>query len=207
MSSTKYVPPNKRNTDTNSTMSNQNQPTNNRRPYRRPQWEIAEEQRLTKEQLRISEEEAKRKNVELTEDNFPALGEPSSRLTIWGGAKSFATMAVEWDEKSKKEEIENKEQQEKEDEQTTIFRRRNAMPLPQFHNVHRFVEPEDEEEEQISKPTSVEDDGWVTVDRRKYRRQKTIEERMARPPTPENDSSVWNNDAPEERDTCWDERT
>lgn len=200
MSSNKYIPPNKRNTDTTSNTM----PPQNRRPYRKPQWEIAEEQRLAKEQLRISAEEEKRKNVELTDDNFPTLGAPASRVTTWGGNKSFAALAVEWDEKSKQEELETKHQKEKEEQQTAIFRRRNAMPLPQFHNVHDFKEVDDDVEE---KPAPVDNDGWVTVDRRKYRRQKTIEEKLARPPTPEDDNSVWNNDAPEERETCWDERT
>lgn len=199
MSSNKYIPPNKRNTDTSAAAPVQQ----NRRPYRKPQWEIAEEQRTAKEQLRLSAEEEKRKNVELTEDNFPTLGPSSNRKTVWGGAKSFAALAVEWDEKSKME-----EKPEEKEEPVNMFRRRNAIPLPQFHNVHRFVEPEDDnEEEQPSKPTPVEDDGWVTVDRRKYRRQKTIEEKLARPPTPDqNDNSVWNDQAPEERETCWDER-
>ncbi len=198
MSSNKYIPPNKRNTDT---MNNTHQ-QQNRRPYRKPQWEIAEEERRAKEQLKLSAEEERRKNVELTDNNFPSLGSPVSKATAWGGAKSFAALAVEWDEKTKMEE----KQQEKVEEPTTVFRRRNALPLPQFHNVRRFVEPE-EEEEQPSKPTPVEDDGWVTVDRRKYRRQKTIEEKLARPPTPDqNNDSVWNNDAPEENETCWDER-
>jgi hypothetical protein len=203
MSSNKYIPPNKRNTDTNSTMNSTHQ-QQNRRPYRKPQWEIAEEERLMKEQLRVSMEEGKRKNVELTENNFPALGTPAVKASVWGGSKTFAALAVEWDEKVKKEELENKEQEK--EEPANVFRRRNAVPLPQFHNVHRFVEPEDDEsEEQASKPTPVEDDGWVTVDRRKYRRQKTIEEKLARPPTPENDDSVWNDNAQDEHDTCWDE--
>lgn len=201
MSSNKYIPPSKRNTDTKASMQPNQQ---NRRPYRKPQWEIAEEQRAAKDQLRVTAEEEMRKNIELTEDNFPALGEPASKVTVWGGTKSFAALAVEWDEQSKMEE----KQQDNSEESTTVFRRRNVLPLPQFHNVHRFIEPEDyQEDEQPSKPTPVEDDGWITVDRRKYRRQKTIEEKLARPPTPDqNDGSVWNDQAQEEHDTCWDER-
>lgn len=194
-SSNKYIPPNKRNADTSATMPNQQ----NRRPYRKPQWEIAEEQRLLKEQARLSAEEDRRKNIEFTENNFPSLVAPATKVTICDRSKSFAALAVEWDEKSKQEDLQQEE------EPVQVFRRRNAMPLPQFHNVHRFIEPEDDDYEPESKLRVQEDDEWVTVDRRKYRRQKTIEEKLARPPTPENDGSVWNDGMQETGDTCWDE--
>lgn len=194
MNTNKYVPPNKRTQTTETSSTNS---YNNRRPYRKPQWQVDEDDKKKKQ-----EEELKKKN-EFNEDNFPALGPPVSKQMVWGGPKSFAVLAVEWDEKSKKEEVEKK-QDDKEDP-TLMFRRRNALPLPQFHNVHRFVEPEDEDDytEQAQEPP---EDEWTLVDRKKYRREKTIEEKLERPPSPEPGDSVWDNDGPDDRETCWDER-
>ncbi len=148
------------------------------------------------------------RNKKVEEPPAPApspapASEPSS--TPWGEKKTFAQLAKEWDEKMKLDELEKK-QIEKEEEDHRMYRRVN-MPLPHFHNVHRFVEPEDDEfppEEEAPKPEPTGEDEWITVDR-KVRRKKTMEERLARPPTPE-ENTVWNNDAPEEHETCWNDR-
>lgn len=143
--------------------------------------------------------------------------EPSTETTVqeaapktaskWGDKKSFASLAVEWDEHSKLAELE-KQQQEHEKQQDMVFNRKTVMPLPRFHNVRRFVEPEEIEEETEEKPTvsNPDDEGWTTVDRKKYRRQKTIEEKANRPPTPDQDETVWDGNGLEEHETCWDQR-
>lgn len=118
--------------------------------------------------------------------------------------KTFASLAVEWDESSKMAELE-KQQQEHEKQQDVVFYRKTVMPLPRFHNVHRFVEPEETPEEKVC-DSNPDDEGWVLVDRKKYRRQKTIEEKANRPPTPENDETVWDGHGLEEHETCWDQR-
>lgn len=126
----------------------------------------------------------------------------------WGTKKTFASLAAEWDEQAKLAEIQ-KQQDEHEKQNEMVFSRKTVMPLPRFHNVRRFVEPEEEEEatEQVPQNSNPDDEGWVTVDRKKYRREKTIEEKLNRPVTPdEHDETVWNGDAPEEHETCWDQR-
>jgi hypothetical protein len=125
------------------------------------------------------------------------------RASSWGGKKTFASLAAEWDEHAKIAEL-DKQQEEKD----TTFNRKTVMPLPRFHNVRRFVESEEEEsvEDQPQQTSNPDDEGWVLVDRKKYRREKTLEEKLNRPPTPENDGTVWDGNAPEEHETCWDQR-
>jgi hypothetical protein len=201
MSSSKYVPPQMRNKK--ETVEEKPRPSF-RRTYQKSQWELEKEETERKQVLEQQELEKKR---EFTDENFPSISSNAPRDSAWGGKKTFAALAVEWDAKAKEDEIKQK-QQEKE-EQVTQFQRRANVPLPQFHNIHRFVEPEDETEQQDESPVKATDpaeEGWVTVDRRKYRRQKTIEEKLNRPPTPEPGDSVWNGDSREETDaTCWDE--
>ncbi len=128
--------------------------------------------------------------------------------STWGTKKTFAALAVEWDEQSKMTELQ-KQQEEYEKQQDMAYTRKTVMPLPRFHNIRRFVEPEDAEEtvEQPPQPSNPDDEGWTVVDRKKYRREKTIEEKLNRPVTPdEADETVWNGDALEEHETCWDQR-
>jgi hypothetical protein len=128
-------------------------------------------------------------------------------VSKWENKKTFASLAVEWDDHSKMVELE-KQQQEHEKQQDVAFSRKAVMPLPRFHNVRRFVEPEETEEAPPKnvQPSNPEDEGWTTVDYKKHRRQKTIEEKANRPPTPEQDDTVWDGNAPEEHETCWEQR-
>jgi len=79
--------------------------------------------------------------------------------------------------------------------------------MPTFSNKHRYVEKPDfiepEEPEQAPIPT---DSVWKVVDYSKNRRrkEKNMEEIANRPPTPEDDGTVW----PEKdlNETCWEER-
>jgi hypothetical protein len=203
MSQSKYVPPHMRGGASETPAPPQ--PPSRQRYHRKSHWELEKEEQARKQKDAEVESEKKR---ELTEENFPVLGSTSSSVKVWGGPKTFAVLATEWDDKRKKDELEKK--QKEIEEQETTFHKRVTAPLPRFHNVHRFVEPEDDEEDAehpVQQKIDSEEQGWVTVDRKKYRREKTIEEKLARPPTPEeNDDTVWNGDAHQEHETCWDER-
>jgi hypothetical protein len=151
------------------------------------------------EERRIAQEKA----IENNETNFPSLVTSLKAPTWSTGSKTFAQLASEWSEKAKEEEL--TKQVETEEEQRTIIRPRYNHALPKFHNVHRFVEPEDDEISDEQPVPVNQDDGWVTV-QRKARREKTIEEKFNRPETPPQDS-VWNaDDQPNDHETCWDEK-
>lgn len=151
------------------------------------------------EQKRLEQE----KSIENNEENFPSLNRVVKPSTWSTGSKTFAQLANEWSEKAKEEEL--TKQVETEEEQRSVIRPRYNHALPKFHNVHRFIEPEDEEVEEQIPVSTHEDDGWVTV-QRKARREKTIEEKFNRPETPPEDS-VWNaDDQLNDHETCWDEK-
>jgi hypothetical protein len=174
--------------------------------HRKSQWQLEKEE---EERKAVLQQEELEKKKEFTEENFPTLGSAPTGVKVWGGQKTFASLAVEWNKKAEQDEIEQKQRER--DEEDVMSTRRSNVPLPRFHNVHRFVEPEDydenlEEEDVSQQPPNPEDQGWTVVDRAKRRRQKTFEEKMNRPPTPENDDTVWNGDAAYEHETCWDER-
>lgn len=141
--------------------------------------------------------------VELNEQDFPRLGNEPAKIKFWDGQKSFASLAVECAKKAEEAEI-FKKYKEIEETKKKVFRSVNT-PLPVFHNVHHFVEPEDEPKEE-KKNSLEEEDGWIKVQNRKQRRQKTFEERMNRPTTPDENETNWNDEQPAEHETCWDER-
>lgn len=140
--------------------------------------------------------------IENTEENFPTLVSQTS-VKFWNSdKKTFAQLATEWNEKAKEEEI--TKQAEAEESQRIEASPRYTHSLPKFHNVHRFVEPEDEPEEPPA-VAPINDDGWVTV-QRKIRREKTFQEKFNRPETPPQDT-VWNADEhPNEHETCWEDK-
>jgi len=188
----KYVPPAMRN---NKKEEDKPRYMHSRRNYK-SQWEIEQEEA---EQRKKNQEQEAEKKREINEENFPSLnGDLPAKMSVWGGKKSFASLATEWDEKSKKDEVE-KQLQEKEVQSHEMYRRSN-IPLPKFYNVHRFVEPEDSTPEQEEQKQ--EESEWKLVDHRKYRREKSIEEIANRPPTPE-ETTVWNDE--DHHETCWDE--
>lgn len=135
------------------------------------------------------------------EEEFPALLNTPPAVKVWGGNKSFATMVEEFKEKH---EIEVEKQQTEKNDQLKF--QRNQRSLPYITNVHNFIEPEDDNHvaEPLPKRQKIEDEeGWITVDHRKYRKQKSIEEIANRPPTPpeDNEDSVWNTENVEEYET------
>jgi hypothetical protein len=202
MNPSKYVPPHMRNNTSEPTPP----PAPPRSRYnRKSQWQLEKDE---EEQRKAVQQKELEKKKEFNEDNFPTLGSAPTSVKVWGGKKTFAALAVEWNTKSENDALEQTHR-EKEEHDAASFYRRTNMPLPRFHNVHRFVEPEDGEnnlEEDNDEVPPNPDEAWTLVDRAKHRRQKTIEERFETLSSPDNDDTVWNGDAPNENETCWDER-
>jgi hypothetical protein len=102
------------------------------------------------------------------------------------GKKSFAILATEWKDAEETEKIAQST------ESFTEFR------LPRFTNQRRYVEPEEDyEEEEAPVQRTHGEDEWTEVKPkvRKIRREKTIEERIAEEEAAEQ----------EKQDTCWNE--
>jgi hypothetical protein len=88
--------------------------------------------------------------------------------------------------------------------------------LPRFRNVRRFAEPEDEyydeaehnPEEKVDKEEEEEGEEWTLVDNFKYRKPKPeldfSDDELGNYGEPNEDGTVWG--APEEHETCWDDR-
>lgn len=194
-----YIPPNKR--------DNSKPSYNNQQPYRRQRYEVVEEERQAASKKKAEQEQERNSKCELTEDNFPALGAPVSKMSVWGGGtRSFASLAAEWSEKEKLDES-KKTIQEKEELAKPVKHRQN-IPLPRFQNVRRFRENDDKPEKVEN--SNQEESEWTLVERKKYRKEKTFEERIQqleeKAEQEENDDSVWNNEAPNEHETCWEDR-
>jgi len=212
-----YIPPHMRNKQsTEQTMETRNPfsraPRQPRRPYFKPQWEIEEQQK------KAADEEARKeaeRGLEHTEENFPTLVSSPVKRANWSGRK-FNELASEWKEKSDRD----KAILDREKEENVHVKRTEDTPfvLPRFRNIHRFAEPEEEifESRPLEKsdnPDDLLDDGegvWETVvpKTRKEKRELTIEELDAKygaeSGEEEEDGTVWG--APEEHQTCWDER-
>lgn len=131
-------------------------------------------------------------------DEFPSLVNSRSSTVVWGG-KKFSQVASELEEKRVEEERQKIVQEN--DEKTNVMINRFHAPLPRFHNVGHFVEPEEDDAPAQEEDTT---DGWTLVDK-KPRREKTVEEKLNRPPTPE-ESTVWHQDDGELNENCWEER-
>lgn len=144
------------------------------------------------------------------EDEFPVLTSAPTVQRVWGGPTSFAEKAREWNEKSQKDSEEAEARKRAEIE----VRPSAVRILPRFHNVRRFVEQEEPEEELLddsTKPASMEDDesGWTLVERKVRKKRKTLtevaDEELTKISDGEQSDSVWDNDK-ELHETCWDER-
>lgn len=135
------------------------------------------------------------KVIEKTEENFPSLTS-TSKVTVFDkkDGKTFANLASEWaskhDEEKSAEVLKNKEK----DRIELLRKQYRLTPLPHINNVRHFIEPEDENiETRNDTQKQNSQDEWTEVSYKKYRRPKTFEERMNRPPTPEEkpDDTVW----------------
>lgn len=134
------------------------------------------------------------KVIEKTEENFPILS-TTNRISVFSqnNGKSFANLATEWASKSEEDKL-AEDLKIKERESIELLRKQYRLaPLPQINNVRHFVEPEDERLEQSKKNEDSNEEEWIEVTHHKTRKQKTFEEKLNRPPTPEEkaDGTVW----------------
>jgi hypothetical protein len=190
MSSNKYVPPHMRNKP--QVQEEERKPRyQNTRRYEKPRWQVLEE-----------EEEIKRKQkqeqgMEDNDQNFPSLS--TSVVKTAFVKKSFAEIALAGHEKSEQEATKKSIEEKYRTERFNV-------PLPIFHNVRNFVEPEDDGSMDEPKTHQTQDD-WITVDRKKHRNKKTIEEIVKEDEQEQlnEENTVWSEQL-EEHQTCWDER-
>ena len=204
--SSKYIPPAARNAAASAAGGAPPSEKPRYQPRRRdfkPQWEAE------KEAAEHKKREDEEKNIQNTEDNFPSLGSSIRNTRTWASSgKSFADLAKDWDSHRQKEDELKALEKKRIEEYESRKRREYTTTLPQFNNIGRYVEPEDEEED-VQKPTPKEDnDGWILVDRKKVRKQKEVDvddDNMSSSSS-EKEDTVWNNDQPEEHETCWDEK-
>ena len=150
-----------------------------------PQWKRDDLAKLDKKK---QEEENLQNGLLKTESNFPTLT-TATNMRVWSGGKKFSELAKDW-------ERDEREKNEKE-KQLAEFANTKSMThfvMPIFSNTRRFVEKEDflEPEETTEVPVPP-DSVWTVVDRYKHKRrkEKDMEEIANRPPTPEDDDSVW----------------
>lgn len=214
MSTNSYVPPHMRNrqetTEQPTTMERKNpfqkERRAPRRPYEKPFWQIQQE----KKQLELEEKKKEaEKGLEDTEENFPALQGSSAVVipgSIWSGDRKFSELASEW----KSTDDQQKEEEERRKNSTKNTSHDDVFQLPRFRNVHRFAEPEDEYSQEIDvlPPQPPSEEEWQVVNNRRYRKPKKefdfSEESLQDFEENEEDGTVWG--APEEHETCWDER-
>ena len=138
---------------------------------------------------------------EYNEANFPSLGNPKNKMAVWGGSKSFAELASEWKIKDETENEMLKQNEEIKKTQESTYLYRQNIPLPKFHNVRRFIEPEDDKEQNVQQ----EESEWVLVDRKKVRREKTVEELIARRELESSkEANETNEEQAQEYESCWD---
>ena len=162
-----------------------------------PQWKRDSAAKLDKKK---QEDENLQNGLVKTEDNFPILT-TATNMRVWSGSKKFSDLAKDWD-REEREKNEN-------DKQLAEFAKTKSTQfvMPTFSNVRRFVEKaEFDEEDETAEVRVPPDSVWTAVDRYKHKRrkEKNMEEIANRPPTPEDDNTVW--PEKETNETCWDER-
>lgn len=114
---------------------------------------------------------------------------------------TFAKLAAEW-AKDNQEQMTLESFKKQEDESISSLRKNRMAPLPQFHNIRHFVEPEEENQEQVEKNTNPDEEGWVEVKRKKkyVRKNKMLDDdEPERAPSPEEEKE-------EQKDTVWDQQ-
>lgn len=141
--------------------------------YEKPAWEV-EKDRLEKERL-----DTQHRNMQKTEENFPALGSGVAKTVVWGRRK-FNELATEWKETEDKEKAIR-------DGDVPVVDADDTFIMPVFRPSRFYVE---EEETPIPAESTVsadaEEDEWVTVDRslkkmvRTARKDARIEDKLRR---------------------------
>jgi hypothetical protein len=217
MSTNSYLPPHLRNKQVTSDQSTIEQPTTMerrnpfqkerrapRRPHEKPFWQIQQEN----EKLELEEKKkAAERGLEDTAENFPTLGgnTVSASGSIWSGGRKFSELATDW----KSTDDQRKEEEERQKNRLDDNRRDDTFQLPRFRSMRRFSEPEDEccEDEAPPEQPLPEEEKWTLVDNRKYRKPKKefdFSEELDDYDENGEDETVWG--APEEHETCWDDR-
>ena len=152
-------------------------------------------------QRQAKKEEAERnKNIELNEINFPSLssdGWQENRKKKSIPAKSFASLAVEWnqhaEEEKQREELE-KERQRIEQHELELLRKIRNRGGYAFGTSHAREEDTYYESDNQEYPADTSDN-WRTVSKPVRKPRNTFENAMFRAPTPppsEEQESVWN---------------
>ena len=165
-----------------------------------PEWKRHEQEKQAKKQQLELEAQ---KGLEKTDDNFPGLVAVPTSIKVWGGDKKFSDLAREWDRDSQ-------EKSEKEKHMAEFEKTRGGTSqfvMPTFNNKRYYVEKPEFIEPEEDKHVPIPDDSvWKVVDHSKVRnrKEKDMEELANRPPTPEEDGTVWPVKGTNE--TCWDER-
>ena len=166
-----------------------------------------EQQQREKNEVEKRLEELRLRNIEKTEDNFPStlLGTGFAPVSSWGGGKSFASLASEWEEEAKKQEIMHRIQEKEQD--------RTNFVIPKFHNIRKFTDEEEPPNTIVEELPKEDPDGWTRIVPKKEKMAKkmeqkqnqTIEEKYA-DEDDKKDNSVWNDEGPQEYETCWDDK-
>jgi len=147
--------------------------------------------------------------LSLDKNQYPSLGNTTvtSSTRIW--SKPFVRVTEEF--KTKSEEEKQKQEEERKEKLAQIKYEKSQMQLPHISNIRHYVEPEDEDEDYEQEPEHEKeqqpnsDDEWVTV-KKKLKRKLTIEEKLARPPTPEETTDWDNQNEVNEYETCWEDK-
>ena len=168
-----------------------------RRTYEKSQWE------LQKEQAERDAEEMRKRALDNSDVNFPALGRAVTSTT-WNSGPKFSELAADWDNDD--EEKKKREEQEKEFGKRGVAGPSVTFSLPMFRPTRRFSEPDERSSSEEEKQAPKEDDGWTVVDNTKYRKPKSKRESDDEGVNEQKDQddTVWA--GPEEHETCWDDR-
>jgi hypothetical protein len=169
-------------------------------------WREQQEREKNEEQQRL--EEIRLKNIEKTEENFPStlMGTGYNPVSSWGGSgKSFASLASEWEEENKRKEMIQRIQEKEED--------RTNFVIPKFHNIRKFTDEEQLPHTIVEELPQEDPDGWTRVvplkekmaKKLEQKQNQTIEEKYA-DEDDKKDNSVWNDEGPQEYETCWDDK-
>jgi hypothetical protein len=158
-----------------------------------PKWKQEEE-------AKTAEEKAVAKSLENTEDNFPSLGgKMVAPKTMWaGGPAKFKDLASEWRQKEEMEKVtgdqavkqdtvlypdmvlptfNNVHRYTDEEEEEKKFERsedeEDEKKFERSEDEKKFEHVEKKEDDQLDIGHTEEDDGWVTVQNKKPRKDKS----------------------------------
>lgn len=160
---------------------------------RKPSWKAEEEKQ---ESARISK-------LITTETNFPSLPSGYAKApNIWGGSKSFASLASEWKEKS------DEDKAAEEHERLRQIRMASTAPTPRFYRMQPIEDDYYENEEVVHKPENSEED-WTLISKKvrvaKEISHEQLDKEYAEAENEKQENNMWN-DQPRDHETYWDER-